>query len=69
MSRIGKRPVVLPAGVKVEAVDGVLTVTGKLGKLARPIPGMLAVEVKEGTATVVLLDKGAGNLYGSSPTW
>ena len=64
MSRIGKRPVVLPAGVKVEAVDGVLTVTGKLGKLARPIPGKLAVEVKDGTATVVLLDKDAGNLYG-----
>jgi large subunit ribosomal protein L6 len=64
MSRIGKRPVVLPAGVKVEAVNGVLTVTGKLGKLARPIPGKLAVEVKDGTATVVLLDKDAGNLYG-----
>ena len=48
----------------MEAADGVLTVTGKLGKLARPIPGKLAVEVKDGTATVVLLDKGAGNLYG-----
>jgi len=64
MSRIGKRPVVLPAGVKVEAVNGVLTVTGKLGKLARPIPGKLAVEVKDGAATVVLLDKDAENLYG-----
>ena len=64
MSRIGKKPVVLPAGVKVEAANGVLTVTGKLGKLARPIPGKLAVEVKDGTATVVLLDKDAGNLYG-----
>ena len=31
MSRIGKKPVVLPAGVKVEAVNGVLTVTGKKG--------------------------------------
>ena len=64
MSRIGKRPVVIPAGVKVEAVDGVLTVTGKLGQLARPIPGSLSVDVKGGTATVVLLDKTAGNLYG-----
>jgi large subunit ribosomal protein L6 len=64
MSRIGKRPVVLPAGVKVEAVNGVLTVTGKLGQLSRPIPGKLAVEVKDGTATVVLLDKDAENLYG-----
>ena len=64
MSRIGKKPVVLPAGVKVEAANGVLTVTGKKGRLARPIPGKVAVEVKEGTATVVLLDKDAGNLYG-----
>src|SRR4030067_247163 len=64
MSRIGKRPVVLPAGVKVEAANGVLTVTGKKGQLSRPIPGKVAVDVKEGTATVVLLDKDAGNLYG-----
>jgi len=64
MSRIGKKPVALPAGVKVEAANGVLTVTGKKGQLARPIPGKVAVEVKDGTATVVLLDKDAGNLYG-----
>jgi large subunit ribosomal protein L6 len=64
MSRIGKKPVVLPAGVKVEAANGVLTVTGKKGQLSRPIPGKVAVEVKDGTATVVLLDKDAGNLYG-----
>ncbi|MGB7631982.1 MAG: 50S ribosomal protein L6, partial [Candidatus Deferrimicrobium sp.] len=64
MSRIGKKPVVLPAGVKVEAANGVLTVTGKKGHLSRPIPGKVAVEVKAGTATVVLLDKEAGNLYG-----
>jgi large subunit ribosomal protein L6 len=64
MSRIGKRPVVLPAGVKVEAANGVLTVTGKKGQLSRPIPGKVAVEVKEGTATVVLLDEDAGNLFG-----
>jgi large subunit ribosomal protein L6 len=64
MSRIGKKPVVLPAGVKVEAVNGVLTVTGKRGQLSRPIPGKVAVEVKDGTVTVVLLDKDAGNLYG-----
>lgn len=64
MSRIGKRPVVLPAGVKVEAANGVLTVTGKMGRLARPIPEKLSVEVKDGTATVVLVDKSAENLYG-----
>jgi large subunit ribosomal protein L6 len=56
--------VVLPAGVKVETGNGVLTVSGKNGRLARPIPAKVAVEVKDGTATVVLLDKNAGNLYG-----
>jgi large subunit ribosomal protein L6 len=64
MSRIGKRPVVIPAGVTVESVNGVLTVTGKKGRLSRPIPEKVAVEVKGGTATVVLLDEDAGNLYG-----
>jgi len=48
----------------VEAANGVLTVTGKKGELSRPIPGKVAVEVTGGTATVVLLDKDAGNLYG-----
>ena len=64
MSRIGKKPVVLPAGVKVETTNGVLTVTGKKGQLSRPIPVEVAVEVKGGSATVVLLDKDAGNLFG-----
>ncbi|MBE0569054.1 MAG: 50S ribosomal protein L6 [Deltaproteobacteria bacterium] len=64
MSRIGKRPVEIPAGVKVEIGNGVLTVTGKKGQLARPIPGEVAVEVKGGTATVVLIDEGARNLFG-----
>jgi large subunit ribosomal protein L6 len=64
MSRIGKRPVEIPAGVKVEIGNGVVTVTGKKGQLARPIPGKVSVEVKGGTATVVLIDEGARNLYG-----
>ncbi len=64
MSRIGKKPVTIPAGVKVEVGNDVLTVTGKKGQLTRPIPGKVAVEVKGGTATVVLRDDGARNLYG-----
>ena len=64
MSRIGKKPVPIPAGVKVEVADGSVTVTGKKGKLARRIPGQVAVQVKDGAATVSLSDAGAGNLYG-----
>lgn len=64
MSRIGKKAVVIPAGVKVEVEDGKLKVTGKRGTLSRAIPGKVAVEVSEKTASVKLLDEGAGNLYG-----
>ncbi len=64
MSRIGKKAVVIPAGVKVEVEDGQLKVTGKKGSLSRSIPGKVAVEVSDKTATVKLLDEGAGNLYG-----
>ena len=35
MSRIGREPVTLPAGVTVSAVDGILTVKGPLGTLTQ----------------------------------
>jgi len=64
MSRIGKQPVTIPAGVKVEVQDGELTVTGKKGKLSRPIPRSVAVQVSDAAATVTLVDETARNLYG-----
>jgi large subunit ribosomal protein L6 len=30
MSRIGKHPIVIPAGVTVEVKDGIITVKGKM---------------------------------------
>jgi len=66
MSRIGKVPVAIPAGVTVEVKDGILSVTGKKGTLSRPIPGNVMVEVKDGRAVVALRPGGesARNLYG-----
>jgi large subunit ribosomal protein L6 len=66
MSRIGKVPVAIPAGVTVEVKDGILSVTGKKGTLSRPIPGNVMVEVKDGHAVVALRPGGesARNLYG-----
>ncbi|HBX42519.1 MAG TPA: 50S ribosomal protein L6 [Deltaproteobacteria bacterium] len=66
MSRIGKVPVAIPAGVAVEIKDGILSVTGKRGTLSRPIPDPVNVEVKEGLAIVSLRPGGesARNLYG-----
>ena len=37
MSKIGKQPVKIPAGVEVKLDDGALTVKGKLGTLALPV--------------------------------
>ena len=66
MSRIGKVPVAIPAGVTVEIKDGILTVTGKKGALSRPIPDQVTVEVRDGHAVVALQPGGesARNLYG-----
>jgi large subunit ribosomal protein L6 len=66
MSRIGKVPVVIPAGVTVEVKEGILSVTGKKTTLSRPIPDKVIVEVKDGIAIVALRPgaESAGNLYG-----
>ncbi|GAB4231435.1 MAG: 50S ribosomal protein L6 [Deltaproteobacteria bacterium] len=64
MSRIGKMPVAIPAGVKVEVAGGTVTVTGKKGKLSLPVPAKVSVDVKGEAATVTLLDPDARNLYG-----
>jgi large subunit ribosomal protein L6 len=66
MSRIGKVPVAIPAGVTVEIKDGILTVTGKKGTLSRTIPDKVTVEVRDGHAVVALRPGGesARNLYG-----
>jgi large subunit ribosomal protein L6 len=43
MSRIGKKPIPLPSGVKIE-IGGQLEVTGPKGKLTVPIPKGISVE-------------------------
>ncbi len=37
MSRVGKYPVEIPAGVQIAIVDGILTATGRLGVLKLPL--------------------------------
>jgi len=64
MSRIGKKPVAIPSGVKVEVGDGALKVTGKRGTLSRAIPDKVSVEVSGAAATVTMRDDGSRNLYG-----
>ena len=65
MSRIGKKPVDIPAGVKVTLNDGVVTVEGK-SKLSLTLPPHVAVEVKENQLLVSQADdaRNAGAMHG-----
>ena len=51
MSRIGKNPVEIPAGVTVEVKDNVITVKGKLGELTQEYSDV-TVKVEEGNVIV-----------------
>jgi len=53
MSRIGKKPVDLPAGVKAAVANSVITVEGAKGKLTLNIPPKFKVEVKDNKVTVI----------------
>ncbi len=52
MSRIGKEPVVIPAGVTVSFDNGVVTVKGSKGTLTQKLEGDLLVKVEGGHAYV-----------------
>jgi large subunit ribosomal protein L6 len=51
MSRIGKNPVVIPAGVTVEVADALITVKGKLGQLTQEYSDV-TVKVEDGQVLV-----------------
>ena len=57
MSRIGKMPVTLPAGVSVEMKDDVLTVKGAKGTLTQQIVGAIDVKTEGNVAHVVTLNE------------
>jgi large subunit ribosomal protein L6 len=48
MSRIGKKPVILPAGVTVELNGNVLTVTGPKGTLTQEVHPKVAIKIEDG---------------------
>ncbi|MBM3250139.1 MAG: 50S ribosomal protein L6 [Candidatus Omnitrophica bacterium] len=68
MSRIGKKPVAIPGGVKVEAKEHTLFVEGPKGKLSRPLSDRISLEIKDNQAylkraTDTKLDKSLHGLY------
>ena len=51
MSRVGKKPIAVPSGVKVTIGDRSIEIEGKLGKLSAPIPSGISFELKDGVLT------------------
>ena len=52
MSRIGKNPIAIPAGVIVEVNNSIVTVKGKLGQLTQNYTNNVTVKVEEGQVIV-----------------
>lgn len=52
MSRLGKRPITIPAGVEVAVKDGTLTVKGKGGTLTRPVHSDVVITINGAVVTV-----------------
>ncbi len=50
MSRVGRKSIPIPSGVKVKRADGVVTVEGPKGKLTQDIHDDITMEIKDGQA-------------------
>lgn len=48
MSRVGKQPIPIPSGVKIERVGDRITVEGPRGKLSQKIHDTITMEIKDG---------------------
>lgn len=63
MSRVGKKPIPLPKGVKI-AIGEQLEVEGPKGKLTVPIPAGVRIEQKDGTLELVRENDKLAALHG-----
>ncbi|MBR3584374.1 MAG: 50S ribosomal protein L6 [Kiritimatiellae bacterium] len=52
MSRIGKQPVAVPAGVEFKLDGGTATLKGPKGQLSIPVPACIQVKLEDGKLTV-----------------
>jgi len=57
MSRIGKQPVLLPDGVKLQLHNGTITVTGPKGTLSRPLLEGLELDISGNSVVVKRLSE------------
>ena len=52
MSRIGKQPIKIPQGVKVQVEGGIVRAEGPKGKLSQPVPAGLVPKMTDGTVVI-----------------
>jgi large subunit ribosomal protein L6 len=66
MSRIGKKPIPIPAGVKVQVSDGAVEVQGPKGKLRQPLPPGIVFQQEDATlvARTAREDNELGKFHG-----
>jgi large subunit ribosomal protein L6 len=66
MSRIGKQPIPIPQGVKVQIDGDVVRAEGPKGKLAQPVPSGLRAQVDDGRVVITRAgdDRRARALHG-----
>lgn len=70
MSRVGKQPIKVPNGVKVDLKPKEIRVEGPKGKLSAPIPNGVSLKLDNGVLTVQPVEKvpGARALWGLQRT-
>ena len=68
MSRIGKKPIVIPSGVEVKVTGQTLSVKGSQGTIVRDFKPAVAFEIADGTLKVILQkkDRDSLSLWGTS---
>src|ERR1700752_604937 len=66
MSRIGKKPIALPQGMKVAIKGNVVEVQGPKGKLETHIPTGVSVEQKDGTLVALRQNDSQAAIHGLS---
>lgn len=52
MSRIGKKPIIIPGKVEILKTDDVLTIKGPLGEIKRSFKNDIDIEIKDGYITL-----------------
>lgn len=57
MSRIGKAPIAIPAGVEVKIDKNLVTVKGKMGELTQEVSGNIEVKVEDNNIIVERMDE------------